>query len=78
VPAKVAVTTPAMLALAGLFMPLAREVRVVMYQWTEPWISDWSAFETAFGPFARTPMDEALAATVAWWRQYAVEGTKAA
>jgi nucleoside-diphosphate-sugar epimerase len=68
VPAKVSVTTPAMLAMAGLFMPMAREVRVVMYQWTAPFVSDWSAFETAFGPFERTQLDEALAATVAWWR----------
>jgi nucleoside-diphosphate-sugar epimerase len=68
IPAKVAVTTPALLAMAGLFMPMAREVRVVMYQWTAPFVSDWSAFEAAFGPFERTPLDEAIAVTVAWWR----------
>jgi nucleoside-diphosphate-sugar epimerase len=68
VPPKVRVDGPLALRLAGLFVPMAREVGVVLYQWTEPFISDWSAFEAAFGPFKRTPLDEALAATVAWWR----------
>jgi hypothetical protein len=77
VPVKVAVTTPAMLAMAGLFMPMAREVRVVMYQWTAPWVSDWSAFEAAFGPFARTPLDDALAATMIWWRGHVAEAAAA-
>lgn len=68
VPAKVRVDGPLMLKLAGLFVPMAREVGVVLYQWTEPFTSDWSAYEAAFGPFERTPLDEALAATIAWWR----------
>jgi nucleoside-diphosphate-sugar epimerase len=68
VPAKVRVDGPLALRLAGLFVPMAREVGVVLYQWTGPFVSDWSAFEVAFGPFERTPLDEALAATVAWWR----------
>ncbi|HYO43628.1 MAG TPA: NAD-dependent epimerase/dehydratase family protein [Candidatus Limnocylindrales bacterium] len=68
VPAKVRVDGPLALTFAGLFVPMVREVRVVLYQWTAPFVSDWSAFEAAFGPFERTPLDEALAATVAWWR----------
>ena len=67
-PPKVRVDGPMMLRVAGLFMPMAREVGVVLYQWTEPFVSDWSAFEAAFGPFERTPTDEALATTIAWWR----------
>jgi nucleoside-diphosphate-sugar epimerase len=65
---KVRVDGRLALRLAGLFMPMAREVGVVLYQWTEPFVSDWSSFEAAFGPFERTPLDDALAATVAWWR----------
>lgn len=68
-PVKIRVDSPFMLKVAGLFVPMAREVGVVMYQWTEPFISDWSAFEAAFGPFERTPLDEALPTTIAWWRQ---------
>jgi nucleoside-diphosphate-sugar epimerase len=56
---------------------MAREARVVHYQWQAPFVSDWSAFEAAFGPFERTPLDEAIAATVAWWRRDA-EGSEAA
>lgn len=67
-PAKVRVDGPLALKVAGLFMPMAREVGVVLYQWTEPFVSDWLAFEAAFGPFERTTLDDALAATVAWWR----------
>ena len=37
----------------------------------EPFVSDWSAFETAFGPFERTPLDEAIATTLDWWRERA-------
>jgi nucleoside-diphosphate-sugar epimerase len=70
-PVKIRVDGPWMLKVAGLFVPMAREVGVVMYQWTEPFVSDWSAFEAAFGPFARTPLDEALAVTIAWWREQA-------
>jgi len=70
-PVKIRVDGPLMLRAAGLFVPMAREVGVVMYQWTEPFISDWSAFEAAFGPFERTSLDDALAVTIAWWRKWA-------
>jgi hypothetical protein len=53
---------------AGLFVPMAREVDVVLCQWTEPFVSGWSAFEAAFGSFERTPLNDALGATLAWWR----------
>jgi nucleoside-diphosphate-sugar epimerase len=76
--ARIRVDGPSMLKVAGLFIPMAREVGVVMYQWTAPFISDWSAFEAAFGPFARTPLDEALATTIAWWREQAETARTAA
>lgn len=68
-PVKIQVAGPLMVRLLGLFMPALREVAVVLYQWREPWISDWSAFETAFGPFERTSLDSAIAATLDWWRE---------
>ena len=67
-PVKVRVAGPLTLRALGLFIPALREVAVVAYQWQEPWISDWSAFEAAFGPFGRTPLDEAIATTLEWWR----------
>jgi hypothetical protein len=50
---------------------------VVLYQWTEPFVSDWSAFETAFGPFERTPLDQAIAVTLDWWREKLEAGAAA-
>ena len=67
-PLKVQMAGPLMVKVLGLFVPMMREVGVVLYQWQEPWISDWSAFESAFGPFERTPLDDAIATTLGWWR----------
>lgn len=67
-PLKIQLAGPLMLRALGLFVPALREIGVVVYQWNEPWVSDWSAFEAAFGPFRRTPLDEAIATTLAWWR----------
>lgn len=77
-PGRVAPTTGLLLVVGGLFMPIAREARVVHYQWQVPWISDWTAFEAAFGPFERTPLDEAIATTAAWWAEQAGRASKAA
>ena len=78
-PLKIQLAGPLMLRALGLFVPALREIAVVQYQWSEPWISDWSAFEAAFGPFERTPLDEALAMTIAWWRgEMAAEAAEAA
>jgi nucleoside-diphosphate-sugar epimerase len=68
-PLKAQVAGRTTLRLLGLFVPPLREVAVVYYQWSEPFVSDWSAFEAAFGPFERTPLDEAIVTTLAWWRE---------
>jgi nucleoside-diphosphate-sugar epimerase len=56
-----------MLRLAGLFVPPAREMIEMAYEFEEPFILDCSKIERAFG-LQPTPLEEALAATVAWWR----------
>jgi nucleoside-diphosphate-sugar epimerase len=68
-PVRIQLAGPLMVRAIGLFVPVMREIGVVLYQWSEPWVSDWSAFEAAFGPFERTPLDEAIATTLAWWRE---------
>ena len=70
-PVKIGPTTNTILLVGGLFMSIAREARVVHYQWQAPWVSDWSAFEAAFGPFERTPLGEAVKTTAAWWADQA-------
>ncbi len=57
------------LRLAGLFVPLLREFPELWYQWGSPFVMDSSRFQEAFGPFAVTPMEQALADTVAWYKQ---------
>ncbi|MFC3995621.1 NAD-dependent epimerase/dehydratase family protein [Nocardiopsis sediminis] len=51
----------------GTVSPMLGELEAVRYQFVRPFIIDSTATEAAFG-LAPTPMDEALAATVAWWR----------
>lgn len=55
------------LRLLGLVQPELREYLHTLYQFTDDWIVDDSAFRAAFGVGA-TPMADALAATVSWYR----------
>jgi len=54
----------------GLFKPEMREYLHTLYQFTDPWVVDDSKFRAAFGDLA-TPLDEALATTLAWYRDRA-------
>lgn len=56
-----------MVSLIGLFNPNVREIKEVLFEFEEPFIVDSSAFESAFGHTA-TPLDEAIPATVEWFR----------
>jgi nucleoside-diphosphate-sugar epimerase len=51
---------------AGLAVPLVREVAEMAYQFERPWIMDSTASQRLLG-LAPTPLDDAVAATVAWW-----------
>ena len=44
-----------------------REYLNTLYQFTDPWVVDDSKFRTTFG-VSTTPLDEALDATLAWYR----------
>lgn len=52
----------------GLALPLLRELAEVYYQFDRPFVLDSSSFSRTFG-VQPTPMDDALASTIAWWRQ---------
>ena len=47
---------------------LVRALGQTMYQWTEPFVCDASKFDGAFGPAQVTPLREAVARTVVWYR----------
>jgi nucleoside-diphosphate-sugar epimerase len=56
------------ITVGGLFNPTMKAVKEVLYQFDKPWIIDASLTEQTFG-LAATPLTDAAAATVAWWRQ---------
>lgn len=59
-----------MMMLGGLFIPEAREMVEMMYEFEQPFIVDSRPFSNTFGMQA-TPLSDSLAATLAWYRQHA-------
>ncbi|WP_432833125.1 NAD-dependent epimerase/dehydratase family protein [Dactylosporangium sp. CA-092794] len=55
------------LRLLGLVRPEMREYLHTLYQFTGRWVVDDGKFRAAFGDLS-TPLDDALAATLAWYR----------
>ena len=51
----------------GLVNPVLRELAETYYQFNQPFVLDTSKYESAFGA-AGTPLADAIAATVAWYR----------
>jgi nucleoside-diphosphate-sugar epimerase len=70
-PVKVTATCRLALRLAGLFDPRARETTEMLYQWERPFVLEASKFQRAFGPLEPTPHPQAVATTVAWFRERA-------
>ena len=70
-PVQLSVTSKVAMRVAGLFIAEAREIPDIWYQFETPFVADASRFESVLGPFAVTPVDEALEATVAWYRAQA-------
>jgi nucleoside-diphosphate-sugar epimerase len=60
----------ALIRAGGLVVPFLREFPEVAYQFTAPFVVDSTAFQATFGT-APTPVEEALSATLAWWRDQA-------
>jgi nucleoside-diphosphate-sugar epimerase len=59
-----------MIRMAGLFNPLLRELNETLYQFEQPFVSDASKFQAAFGPFEPTSHRAAVGRTVDWFRRY--------
>ena len=51
----------------GLVNPMMRELAEMAYEFDQPFVLDTSKYESAFGT-AGTPLAEAVAATMAWYR----------
>ena len=67
-PVKASIASPALLAVAGLFSPLLREMRETTYQFRAPFVVDATKFETTFGRLEATPHRTAVGETVNWYR----------
>lgn len=65
---KVSATGKTMLRLVGLFDPAVRETAEMLYQWEQPFLVSDDAFQQVLGPQEPTPLDEAVAATVEWFK----------
>jgi hypothetical protein len=63
------------LRLAGLVRPALREYRHTLYQFQERWVVDDRTFRLAFDSPA-TPLDDALALTVEWYRNAPVTASR--
>ncbi len=59
---------PTALRALGLFNSLVRETAEMAYDFEQPFVMDGAKFTRAFGA-APTPLPEAVAATVGWFRQ---------
>ena len=67
-------TMPALMRhVAGVFMPVLREIGEMLYQWEQPFVVDDSAFRARFH-LTGTPIDAGAKATVEWAK--AVYGAK--
>ena len=66
-----------MLSLAGLFVPIVREMKEMRYEFEAAHVVDDSQFRATFGA-ETTPLPDAVRATVAWFRQQHAEAMKQA
>ena len=63
--------TPFMNRLAGLFIPIVREMNEIMYQFAEPFVVDDRAFRTTFPAVSTTEPTLAVKETVEWFAEQA-------
>lgn len=75
-PPKMTGMGPLMLRVGGLFIPAARELVEMLYGFEQPFLVDGSKFERTFG-LHPTPLRQAVAETVAWFRTYAATPARA-
>ena len=77
-PIKTRAASRFILSVIGLFTPIVREMKEMLYEFEEDYVVDDSRFRAAFGA-ETTPIKDAVAATVAWHRQqHAARAKKAA
>lgn len=66
-PIKIRVAGKHMVSLLGLFNPVLREMKEMMYEWEQPYIVEHKKYEDRFGNDS-TPHDIAIMETIEWYR----------
>lgn len=66
---QIAVISPFMMRLAGLFIPGARASVEMMYEFTEPFVVDSNRIQRTFG-LEPTPADTGVQRTLSWYKKY--------
>ena len=69
-PARIQAAPRWLVSLVGVFNPLMRELKEVLYQFEAPFVVDHSKYQAAFGAES-TPHREAIRRTLDWYRQRA-------
>lgn len=57
-----------LISLLGLFNPMIKEIKEMMYQWEEPFVVDHSLFLKTFA-FQPTPFEQSVKKTAAWYKE---------
>lgn len=63
-----------LISLVGLFQPMVREMKEMMYEFEEPYVVEDGRFRQTFGSHT-TPHPQAIRETVAWYRQQMMRKT---
>lgn len=64
-----------MLRLGGLFIPTAREMIEMLYEFEKPYVVDHSQYAALFGDHS-TPSETGLRQTLAWYQAHLAEGVR--
>ncbi|OCT16317.1 NAD-dependent dehydratase [Paenibacillus pectinilyticus] len=65
---KIRTTSRGMVTMIGLFHPMLRELKEMLYEFEHPFVLDHSKFVAVFGPQTTTPHEEAIRHTVRWYK----------
>ncbi|MBT3272268.1 MAG: NAD-dependent dehydratase, partial [Spirochaetales bacterium] len=67
-PLKLRASGSSMVGFIGLFNPMIKEIKEMMYQWVEPFVVDHSLFSKTFD-YSATGHNESIRDTVSWFRE---------
>jgi nucleoside-diphosphate-sugar epimerase len=73
-PVGAGVLSKSMLRMVAPFNGMSRETLALFHQWASPFVVDDGVFRATFGPVFETPLDEAVRATVGWYRSRRLVG----